>query len=435
MRASFSNKWQGLGSALPFLLLCDALAVLALSAGNVAVSWWIVTKGGAAHLSVFGIAAALTMLIALPLMSALGDRHAKSRLMAWGLLAAVITALGLALMASMSVYRIELIIAIYAIDVIAFAVVMPAVSTIAADLVPADRLADALGLQKSAQSLGRLMGPVMGGAVVALGSVSLGLWVYSVMLTVAALSAFAIPAIAHTSRVARAHWSEEVRAGLRAKWRVPIDRNWTIYAFVTMLFLFPAIGMLLPVKVHSLSLGAHWLGAIEAALGLGMLLGAFWGAPRVIFWLGRFRACMVAIVVSAVAITGVALGTQGWVLVLGFGIAGFSMSVSQLVGQTHRALAVPDHFRARFASVNIMVMQVAAMLGPAIAGVALGMMEVSAVYTGFGLSLLLVTLAFPLVPGIRHFLALDHGEVKGWYGRQHPAVFGLDGVTVQRGLP
>lgn len=432
MSPYFSDKWQGLGRAFPFLLLCDVLSVLALTAGNVAISWWIVTRGGASDLAVFGITASLTMLVALPLMSALGDRHAKSRLMAWGLSAAVITAVGLALMASVGWYRIELILLIYAVDVIAFAVVMPAVSSIAADLVPAERLADALGLQKSAQSLGRLMGPVVGGAVVALSSVALGLWVYTVMLTVAALAAFAIPVVHHTAAVVRAPWRDEVRAGLRAKWQVPIDRSWTIYAFVTMVFLVPAIGMLLPLKVHSLHLEANWLGATEAALGLGMLLGAFWGAPKVIARWGRFHACMGAIMVSALAITGVALGTQGWVLVLGFGIAGFSMSVSQLVGQTHRALAVPDHFRARFASVNIMVMQVASMLGPAIAGMALGLLDVSAVYAAFGIGLLLVTLAFPLVPGIQHFLALDHGEVKGWYGRQHPAVFGLERISSQR---
>lgn len=76
-----------------------------------------------------------------------------------------------------------------------------------------------------------------------------------------------------------------------------------------------------------------------------------------------------------------------------------------------------------------------AMLGPAIAGVALGMMEVSAVYAGFGLSLLLVTMAFPLVPGIRQFLALDHGALKGWNGKQHPTVFGLGVVAVKRVAP
>jgi MFS family permease len=424
MPPSFSHKWQGLGPAFPFLLLNDVLAVLSLSAGSVAISWWIVTQGGAADLSIFGVSSAVTMLIALPLLSALGDRHPKSRIMAWGLLAAVMTAIGLATMASLGFYHILPIVLIYAVQMIAFSVVLPAVSSIAADLVPSDRLADALSLQKSAQSLGRLAGPVVGGAVVALSSIPFALWVYTAILFIAALSAFAIPPIKPAAKV-RGQWHAEVRAGLRAKWEIPIDRSWTIYAFFCMMFFSPALGMLLPLKVHSLKLNASWLGATEAALGLGMLIGAFWGAQKVILALGRFRACMGAVMAAALIIIGVALSTQGWLLVLGFGLAGFSISISQLVGQTHRQLAVPDHFRARFSSVNIMVMQVSGMLGPAIAGIALGMLDISAVYAGFGICLLLISLLFPLVPGIQHFLALNHLEVKGWYGKQHPELFGL----------
>ena len=203
--STMRTKWHGMGSAFPFLLLCDALAVLSLTTGNVAISWWIVTTGGAFDISVFGVAASLTMLIALPLLSALGDRHPKSRLMAWGLLAAVITAVGLAIMTTLGIYDIVWILAIYTIDVVAFSVVLPAVSSIAADMVPAEGLADALGLQKSAQSLGRLAGPVVGGAVVAFGSIPLGLWVYTVTLLIAALAAFRIPAIGAPKKALRNH--------------------------------------------------------------------------------------------------------------------------------------------------------------------------------------------------------------------------------------
>ncbi|STQ91277.1 MFS transporter [Iodobacter fluviatilis] len=422
MSAPFTQKWQGLGTAFPFLLLHDVLAVLSLSAGSVAISWWIATHGGAADLSIFGISSAATMLIALPLLSALGDRHPKSRLMAWGLLAAVTTALGLATMASLGIYNILPIVLIYIVEVVAFAIVRPAAASIAADLVPPERLADALSLQKSAQSVGQLAGPVAGGAIVALSSIPIALWIYTAILLIAALSAFAIPTLKPASRV-RDGWLTEVRAGLRAKWHIPIDRSWTLYAFFCMMFFSPAVGMLLPLKIHSLKLNASWLGATEAALGLGMLIGAFWGAKKVIHAFGRFKACMGALMVSAVTIIGVALSAQGWLLILGFGIAGFSMSVSQLVGQTHRQLAVPDHFRSRFSSVNMMVMQISGMLGPAIAGLTLGFLDISAVYTSFGICLLLITMLFPLVPGIQHFLALDHTEVKDWYGKLYPELF------------
>ncbi|STQ91276.1 MFS transporter [Iodobacter fluviatilis] len=423
MPSSFRNKWQNLGHAFPFLLLCDFLAVLSLTTGSVAISWWIVTHGGAADLSIFGITAALTMLIALPLLSAQGDRLAKSRVMAWGLLTAVITALGLAIMASFGFYHIWLIILIYAFDVIAFSMVLPAVSSIAADLVNPNHLAEALSLQKSAQSLGRLAGPVTGGAIIALSSIPAALWVYTVILLIAALSAFAIPVIRPAPALNKSHWRAEVRAGLHAKWHIPIDRNWTLFSFFIMLFFSPAIGMLLPLKIHFLNLGAQWLGATEAALGLGMLTGALWGAAKVIQWLGRFSAARSATFTLALGICATAFSDKGWMLVLCFGLIGFALSVSQLVGQTHRQLAVPDHFRARFSSVNFMVMTLSGILGPAMAGIALGLLDINMVYAAFGMGLFLVTLTFSRIPDIRTFLALDHHEVKNWYATLQPKLF------------
>ena len=423
MSSNSYAKWQGLGRAFSFLLLCDLLTVLAFSTGNVAISWWIVTKGGSADLSLFGVISSLVMLIALPLLSAVGDRHAKSRLMAFGLLSSVASGVGLAAMASLDVYRIEWLILVSMIELVAFAAVLPAMSNIAADLVPTDRLADALSLQKSCQSIGNLAGPVLGGAVVALNSVSLGLWLYVAMLLTAVIAAFAIPGSAIAKDSKRGSWSAEVRAGLIAKWKIPTERGWSLFSFLSNVFFTPALGMLLPLKVHALDLDASWLGATEAAFGLGMLIGAFWGASSLIAMLGRFRAIMCSMVIESFAMILVALTSQGWLLAVGFGFAGFFLAITQLVGQTHRMLAVPDDFRVRFSAVNIMLFQVSAMVGPALAGVALGMLDVSVVYCCFAVALLVIALGYPMVPAIREFLKLDHSSVKGWYRTTHPEAF------------
>jgi MFS family permease len=426
MSSKFHAKWQGLGRAFSFLLLCDLLTVLSFSTGNVAISWWIVTKGGASDLSLFGVTSALVMLIALPLLSAVGDKHAKSRLMAFGLLSSVASGVGLAVMASLGIYRIEWLILVTMIELIAFAAVLPAMSNIAADLVPTERLADALSLQKTCQSIGNLAGPVLGGAVVALNSISLGLWIYVFMLCVAVLAAFSIPTAPVAVSGEKSSWAHQVKAGLVAKWKIPIERGWSLFSFLSNVCFTPVLGMLLPLKIHALNLDASWLGATEAAFGLGMLIGSFWGASSLIASLGRFRAIMCAIVIESLAMILVAVSYLGWLLVVGFGMAGFFLAITQLVGQTHRMLAVPDDFRVRFSSVNIMLFQVSSMVGPAIAGVALGTSDVTIVYFCFATALLLIALGYPMVPEVRKFLSLDHTSVKGWYRTNHPEAFDSD---------
>lgn len=62
-----------------------------------------------------------------------------------------------------------LIICIGMVTVVAKAFIDPASSTIAAELVPANRLAEALRLRKSTQAAGRALGPALAGATLALG--------------------------------------------------------------------------------------------------------------------------------------------------------------------------------------------------------------------------------------------------------------------------
>jgi hypothetical protein len=86
-------------------------------------------------------------------------------------------------------------------------------------------------------------------------------------------------------------------------------------------------------------------------------------------------------------------------------------------------LAMPQDFRARMTAVNMMVMPVAGILGPGLAGVGLALFNVDEVYLAFGAGLFLVGLGYRRVPGYRRFLDMPHDEAAGFYGREHPALF------------
>jgi hypothetical protein len=74
----------------------------------------------------------------------------------------MVVAFTLATLASLSDYRLTLIICIGVVAVIAKAFIHPASATISAELVPANRLAEALRLRKSTQAAGRALGPLAG---------------------------------------------------------------------------------------------------------------------------------------------------------------------------------------------------------------------------------------------------------------------------------
>jgi MFS family permease len=351
---------------------------------------------------VYGVLVSAMSFVALPLLSPFADRRPKRRLMVTGLLGFGVATGAMALFAWRGHYRLEVVVAIEAITVLAGALVMPATNSIVTELVPPAGLSRALGLQQTAQASGRLVGPALA----------------------AALLARRLPRPGHgAAPQARGRWADEVRVGLRVNWAIPIERGWVICNFIGAVFMVPCVAMLAPLKVQSLGLSAAWLGGCEAGMSLGLLVGslgpaAWWARAH-----GRFGAR-----VGGAALTGLALALAGLtgdarVLVACFAVVGLCAATTSLVGKTHRMLARPLAYRARMSAAAIMTIQVSQTLGPAIAGIALTHWSVRVVYVVFGLLSAASALGFFLVPGFRAFMAMEHAEVDGWYGKRYPGAF------------
>ena len=218
-------------------------------------------------------------------------------------------------------------------------------------------------------------------------------------------------------------WWSDLRGGLAAKWQVPMERGWTMVNFAVWIFQGPAVGLLIPIKVHSLGLPGHWLGLGLGALSLGVLLGSLFGARMLVDRFGRYR-----VRVGLGFLEGIALAIVGWVgspsvMLLGLTIAGFCNASMALVGATHRALAIPRDYRVRMFAAGSMSTQVAGAVGPALVGMALASYSVTWVYTVWGLLMAACVLGFLAVPRLKEFLTLEHDEIADWYRLQYPATF------------
>ena len=119
-----------------WLLASDALTLLSMMVGAVALPWWIAQSGGAHDLAVYGVLASAMGFVALPLLSPFADRHSKRSLIAVGLLVFGVAASAMAAFASLWHYRLGVVIAIESITVLANALIMPATNSIVTELVP-----------------------------------------------------------------------------------------------------------------------------------------------------------------------------------------------------------------------------------------------------------------------------------------------------------
>ncbi|HLZ64993.1 MAG TPA: MFS transporter [Aliidongia sp.] len=424
MLGRFLHRIGALGPAFQAMLVSDSLSISAMMVGHVALAWWIAQQGGGADLALYAGILAVGALVFLALLSPLGDRYCKRTLMTVSLAIQGSAAAILAMLAHSGAYHLPFIIAADLLGTAASCLYAPASASIVAELLPADQLTTGLGMQKSGQALGRLLGPSLGGAVLAALGTSATLGLYALLMGVSAALTLRIPRRPSTgSALGPTAWLRDIRAGLAAKWHIKVERWWTLVTFLFAIFLFPCIGMLLPLKIQSLGLSSVWLGSCEAALSAGMVIGALGLSARLARRAGRFAAYTVAVVVIGLCFSTIGASHRPVVLLGALALCGLCVSTTQLVGQTHRMLAIPPSFRARMTSVHIMVMQVAATIGPAVGGAGLNHLGVDGVYMLFGFAMLLTAIGYALAPGYRPFISLSHDMVDGYYGRTYPQLF------------
>lgn len=307
---------------------------------------------------------------------------------------------------------------------LAWALVTPSMLSIASELVPAERLTDALSLQKSSQAVGNLFGPALGGSLMAFAPAWLALGSYGLLLLIAAGGALRIRIPPRSREKLQAEsFVAQIRSGLRVRWRIPLERSWAGWGLLVMTAYFPMVVTLLPIKLHQLGLPAFWLGACEAAASGGLLIGSLWLAHRLLRHCSRPRARALAMWSLAAVFIVVALTDNPYLMLSMFAVEGALLSITSLIGQTHRTLAVPEPYRARVSAINVLVAKLGGMLGPALAGILLQRWSLDAVYLFFAIFHLLTVPPMLRLPGVDRFLNLDHEEVKDWYLRQHPEAF------------
>ncbi|SEK88541.1 MFS transporter [Streptacidiphilus jiangxiensis] len=256
--------------------------VLSASGGmtqSVALSWVILQRTGDAFwLSAFTICSWGPLLLLGPWAGALVDRHDRRRLLL--VTQALMLALG-ALLAALNAtghLGVWVIMAVALLFGVVSSVDGPARQVLVVDLVGRDAVASAVGLWEVALNASRVMGPALGGALLATGGAT---WCFLVNAAafVAPLLVLrrlrvpgAVPASARPPRERGA-----IRAGLRYAWSTPLLRVLLPMAAASGILF--TMNLALPTLAQrALHLGGGGYGALLAAFGVGGLPGALLAA-------------------------------------------------------------------------------------------------------------------------------------------------------------
>ena len=284
------------------------------------------------------------------------------------------------------------VIALYALlNGCVFALVFPAYQSIIPDLVPAQQLPAAIGLNSAQWNLGRVVGPVLGAGVYAVGGLPwvLGVNAVSFLAVVGALLLVHIPRPVPTKGPVFA----AILDGFRFVRREPGLRLVVLSLALNTLCIAPFIG-LIPAFVKKVWFGgAASVGVLITAQGLGAVVTGFtYGTVSNRF--GVRRVMLSAMVGLPVVVSAYALSPNVAVAAVGLFFAGMLYFAAMTSFSTIAQLRAPSEYRGRALSVNQVVLGAGYALALNVHGPLadrVGLRVVSVGFAGVSLAVLSVT--------------------------------------------
>jgi len=278
----------------PFLLVANASMFVGFQVRNMGQSWLVLELTDSSFLvGVVNAMPSMALLVLSPIGGVMADRYNRR----------VVSFIGRSFVALMS-YFVGFLVATDSIEWwhlmvtgvfmgIAFALSNPASQTIVMDIVGRERMVTAQSLNTTISNLGNMVGPAVGGILVAAYGNAAVFWLIAAIYTVSSLAFIWIPG--KTPEGVVGGWKSgflEMRAGFSYAWNT--DRvRWLLVMTMGVIF-WGILQPVLPIYARDiLAVGPDGYGYIAGAWGGGALVAAL-----VIFFMGGLRKKGLASVVS-----------------------------------------------------------------------------------------------------------------------------------------
>ncbi len=405
-----------------FALLWTGMTVSLLGDGIyfVAIAWQTYSLSNApTALSVVGVAWTLPTVLFLLVGGAVSDRFERRRVLLIANVAEAVAIGLIGILAVAGVLALWMLLALVAVYGAGEAFFNPAFEAIVPTLVGPEELVSASALDHFVRPLAlQLLGPAIGGALVALAGagfaflVDAGTFMVSVCALVAMRRAVQVaPAAATSVRGAIG----EIADGFRFVRANPWLWGTLSAACLSLLAFFGPLQVLLPFLVkNDLHAGGGTFGAIRAAGGAGAIATAFAVAQT-----GLPRRCITVMFVAwglqGAMLIGFALGTSAWTFALVSLISAALATVGNVIWGTLMKTLVPNHLLGRVSSFDWLVSIGLIPLSFAITGpIADGIGARTTLFAAGGLAAVTM-LAFLAVPGLRdpeRTMALRGGQTE-----------------------
>lgn len=336
---------------------------------RIATSWLVYRLTGSAFLlGVVGFCSQIPTLLISPFAGVLIDRWNRHTVLVVTQVLSMLQSLALAILAFAGVINVTEILLLQLAQGAINSFDTPARQAFVVEMVE-DRsyLANAIALNSTMVNASRIIGPSIGGVIIALAGEG---WCFmldaiSYVAVIASLLAM------HVTRAERepvtTHVMEELRAGLRyIRGSLPIRTSLLLLAIVSMMSM-PYTVLMPAIAIQTLHGDAHTLGFLMTATGIGAFLGALYLASRTSV-LGLEDVSAAATVTFGLALIGFALSHVLWISLAILPIVGAGFMVQMASINTIIQTLVDERLRGRVMAYYVMAFLGTAPIGSLLAG-------------------------------------------------------------------
>ena len=366
----FSQTLRALGSRNFRLFFAgQTVSLIGTWIQSIAMSWLVYRLTGSAFmLGIVGFMSQFPVLVITPFAGVAADRWNRHHMVIVTQAGQMLQAMALAALTLTGTVRVWQILALSAFVGIVNGFDIPGRQSFLVEMVESkDDLANAIALNSSMFNGARLVGPAIAGALIAV--VGEG-WCFfingvSFLAVLGALLAMRVPPRQHTHTDARL--IAQLREGFTYAFGFPPIRAVLLLLALVSLIAQPYAVLMPVVATRVLHGGADTLGFLMAATGLGALTGALYLAGRASV-VGLGRVIVVAAVLFAAGLFGLALSHETWLSCAFLVLAGFGMMVHAASSNTILQTITDEHMRGRVISIYTVAFLGTAPLGSLYAG-------------------------------------------------------------------
>jgi MFS family permease len=371
---------------------------------RIATSWLIYRlTGSALLLGLVGFAGQIPSFLLAPVAGVLVDRWDRHRLLVATQVLAMVQSAALAALALTGVINIWHVLVLSLFQGVINAFDMPARQAFVVEMVESRAdLPNAIALNSSMVNAARLLGPSIGGVLIA--AVGEGwCFLFDALSYLAVIASLLLMRLPRRERQARA--GAPILPELKAGWSY-VASSAPIASLLILLALISLVGMpysvLMPIVASTvLHGGPHTLGFLMAATGVGALLGAVYLASRSSV-LGLGRIIPIAAALFGAGLIGFGLSRQLWLSLFLLLVAGLGFMVQMAASNTLLQTLVEDDKRGRVMSFYTMAFMGTAPFGSLLAGAVAHRFGAPVTIVASGVGCLLGALWFARrLPGLR----------------------------------